>query len=229
MKWWKKAEYSSAVWERWEYYLPATYLPEILPKYSIVKFWSFGLMPIINLLDYVLWACPSTSIPFAWRVEAVPWKGWVKWSKWTAGTNSDTSVDVTSTVFWERDLNPRVAPPTLLGNTGVAKSRNYRSECGTSFQKQTQNLALGKECGFSSLEPSSMSPWKINSQKINMNHKSTDGWVITKWTQSRSWLLPASSLPPCFLPVTPRPFLPKLTHCSVLTLSICPSCSLKLK
>ena len=174
MKWWKKAEYSSAVWERWEYYLPATYLPEILPKYSIVKFWSFGLMPIINLLDYVLWACPSTSIPFAWRVEAVPWKGWVKWSKWTAGTNSDTSVDVTSTVFWERDLNPRVAPPTLLGNTGVAKSRNYRSECGTSFQKQTQNLALGKECGFSSLEPSSMSPWKINSQKINMNQRRLD-------------------------------------------------------
>ena len=128
-------------------------------------------MPIINLLDYVLRACPSISIPFAWRVEAVPWKGWVKWSKWTAGTNSDTSVDVTSTVFWERDLNPRVAPPTLLGNTGVGKSRNFRSECRTSFQKQTQNLVLVKECGFSSLDPSSMSPWKINSEKINMNQR----------------------------------------------------------
>ena len=79
------------------------------------------------------------------------------------------SVDANSTVFWEGDLNPRVALPTLLGNTGAGKSRNFRSECRTSFQKQTQNLELVKECGFSSLDPSSMSPWKINSQKINMN------------------------------------------------------------
>lgn len=61
------------------------------------------------------------------------------------------------------------AQSTLLGNPGTGKSRKYRRQCRISFQKQSQDSALVKRCGFYfSLNSPSSNTWKISSEKLNM-------------------------------------------------------------